>query len=83
MLEFIQQWQALIVALAGSPIVTYITVTLRQLKRESKLRDIEIDAFHYASSRVNGKFKDYTDEWQQHYNQRKEYLMTKYNFIHN
>lgn len=81
MLEFVKEWQTVIIAVAGSPVITYITLTLRELKREAKLRDIEIDAFHYASSRVNGRYKEYTEEWQLHYNQRKQYLIQKHNFV--
>lgn len=81
MIEFIQQWQGFIVALLGAPFATLMFKWMREMRRASRLRDIEIDSIHYASSRVNSKHKDYTEEWLRHYNDRKKYLIEKYNFI--
>jgi hypothetical protein len=80
--EFIREWQTLIVAMLGSPFLAYIIRTLRAIRREFKLHEIEIDAMHYAMSKANGENRSFTESWQRYYRERKEELMKKYRFVH-
>jgi hypothetical protein len=34
----------------------------------------------YANQKVNGIYKEYTDEWIRHFNEKYEMLMKEYNF---
>ena len=79
-LEFVQQWQGVLGILIFAPFATVMYRRITRFIRNAELRDMKMEASIYASQKVNGEFKHYSEEWHRHYNERLEYLIKEYRF---
>lgn len=80
LIEFLQEYQGLINASLISIFFWYVRRTAVKMVRAVDLMRIKQDAAIYASQRVNGEFKSYSEEWLKHYNTRLDQLMKDYKF---
>lgn len=79
-IDFLQEYQGLINASLISIFSWYVRQTAVKMVRTIDLMRIKQDAAIYASQRVNGEYKHYSEEWLKHYNIRLEQLMKDYRF---
>lgn len=80
LLEFIQEYQSVIMIILINAFFFYIQSVAKSIKRSIDLMRIKQEASIYASQKVNGEFKHYSEEWHRHYNERLEYLIKEYRF---
>lgn len=80
LLEFIQEYQSVIMIILINAFFFYIQSVAKSIKRSIDLMRIKQEASIYASQKVNGEFKHYSEEWHKHYNERLEYLIKEYRF---
>lgn len=78
--DFLQEYQGLINASLISVFFWYVRRTAVKMVRTIDLMRIKQEASIYASQKVNGEFKHYSEEWHRHYNERLEYLIKEYRF---
>lgn len=79
-LNFIQEYQSVIMIILINAFFFYIQSVAKSIKRSIDLMRIKQEASIYASQKVNGEFKHYSEEWHRHYNERLEYLIKEYRF---
>lgn len=79
-LNFIQEYQSVIMIILINAFFFYIQSVAKSIKRSIDLMRIKQEASIYASQKVNGEFKHYSEEWHKHYNERLEYLIKEYRF---
>ena len=60
--------------------IGYIRFLAKSIIRKIDLMRINVEAANYASGRVNGKFREYSEEWQELFNNKKQQLMKDYEF---
>lgn len=80
MIDFLQEYQGLINASLVSLFFVYARMMIVKMVRTIDLMRIKQDAAIYASQRVNGEYKNYSEEWLKHYNIRLDQLMKDYKF---
>lgn len=78
--DFLQEYQGLINASLISVFFWYVRRTAVKMVRTIDLMRIKQEASIYASQRVNGEYKNYSEEWLRHYNIRLDQLMKDYKF---
>lgn len=79
-LNFIQEYQSVIMIILINAFFFHIQSVAKSIKRSIDLMRIKQEASIYASQKVNGEFKHYSEEWHRHYNERLEYLIKEYRF---
>lgn len=80
LIDFLQEYQGLINASLVSLFFVYARMMIVKTVRTIDLMRIKQDAAIYASQRVNGEYKNYSEEWLRHYNIRLDQLMKDYKF---
>lgn len=80
LLSFIQEYQSVIMIILINAFFFYIQSVAKSIKRSIDLMRIKQEAAIYASQKVNGEYKHYSEEWLKHYNIRLEQLMKDYKF---
>lgn len=80
LIDFLQEYQGLINASLVSLFFVYARMMIVKMVRTIDLMRIKQDAAIYASQRVNGEYKNYSEEWLKHYNIRLDQLMKDYKF---
>lgn len=82
-LDFIRDYQSVITIILLNLFFVYLNSMVRSVKRTLDLIRIKQEASIYASMKVNGNYKEYSDEWHRHYNARLDYLIKEYKFTIN
>jgi hypothetical protein len=77
---FLNEYQSVLVTIILTLTFSYIRYVSRSIARKIDLMRIKIDSMVYANQKVNGIYKEYTDEWIRHFNEKYEMLMKEYNF---
>lgn len=81
LLNFIQEYQSVIMIILINAFFLYIQKAAKYIKRNLDLMRIKQEAMIYANQKVNGKFKEYSDEWLHHYNSKLSALKDEYKFL--
>ncbi len=81
LIDFITEYQSVIMIIFLNAFFFYIQKSIRYVKRNLDLMRIKQEAMIYASMKVNGKYRDYSEEWHQHYNSKLNSLKEEYKFL--